>query len=212
MSLPVVSPPKHPVDQGPESSVAGVLLAAGTSSRYGERNKLLEPIEGPERDDAVPMVRRSAETLLAAGLEPVVVVVGHEAPRVRAALDDLDVRFVENPDYEQGQATSVGAGIRALPDVDAAVFALGDMPYVETASVGKLIAAYEAGAGSALAAGYEGERGNPVLFDAAHFPALAGREGDVGGKQVLLSADDAAVVETGDPGVRRDVDQPDDLA
>jgi molybdenum cofactor cytidylyltransferase len=212
MSLPVVTPPLHAGEQEVESAIAGVLLAGGTSSRYGDRNKLLESVADSERGDEVPMVRRSAETLLAAGLDPVVVVVGHEADRVRDALDGLHVRFVENPDYEEGQGTSVAAGVRGLPEVDAAVFALGDMPYVDGASVRKLVAAYEAGAGSALAAGYDGERGNPVLFDATHFPALAGRDADAGGKQVLLSADDAAVVETGDSGVRRDVDHPDDLA
>lgn len=212
MSLPVVTPPDWSAEDAINSAIAGVLLAAGTSSRYGDRNKLLEPVADSNGDGGVPMVRESAETLLAAGPDPVVVVVGHQAERVRDALTGLDVTFVENPDYEQGQATSVGAGVRALPETDAAVFALGDMPFVDPGTVRKLVAAYEDGAGKALAAGNEGERGNPVLFDSVHFPALAGREGDVGGKQVLLSAEDAAVVETGDPGVRRDVDHPDDLA
>lgn len=218
MSLPVVTPPD---ERTGEAAVAGVLLAAGTSSRYGDRNKLLEPVEDGQavgavgdRDSerGVPMVRRSAATLLEAGLNPVHVVVGYDADRVRDALADLDVSFVENPAFERGQGSSVRAGVESLPDVDAAVFALGDMPFVDAASVRKLVAAYEAGAGSALAAGYEGERGNPVLFDSTHFPALAGREGDVGGKQILLSAEDAALVATGDPGVRQDVDVPDDLA
>ncbi|MFB6270826.1 MAG: NTP transferase domain-containing protein [Halobacterium sp.] len=205
MTLPVVDPP---AERAGEASVAGVLLAAGTSSRYGDANKLLADVDG------TPMVRRSAATLLDAGLSPVVVVVGYEADRVRDALEGLDVAFAENPDYESGQASSVRAGVRAVErasaDVDAAVFALGDMPFVSPESVRALVAAYEAGEGSALAAGFDGERGNPVLFDAAHFPALAGREGDVGGKHVLLSADDAAVVETDDAGVRRDVDRPSD--
>ncbi|WP_232685927.1 nucleotidyltransferase family protein [Halobacterium zhouii] len=219
MSLPVVDPPDAhaSAEEGGTraSNVAGVLLAAGTSSRYGDENKLLAEAGGE------PMVRRSARTLLEAGLDPVVVVVGHEQTKVRDALAGLDVAFVENPDYESGQASSVQAGVAALSDeaVDAAVFALGDMPYVDPGSVRALVAAYEAGAGSALAAGFECERGNPVLFDARHFDALAGREterrddspdGDTGGKQILLSADDAAVVETRDPGVRRDVDVPED--
>jgi molybdenum cofactor cytidylyltransferase len=211
MTLPVVDPP---ADTTGDAVVAGVLLAAGTSSRFGDENKLLADANGD------PVVRASAQTLLDAGLDPVVVVVGYEADRVRDALDGLDLEFASNPDYESGQASSVQAGVRALTDderdtdsgVDAAVFALGDMPFVAPESIRVLVAAYEDGARSALAAGYEGERGNPVLFDARHFPALAGREGDVGGKQVLLAADDAAVVETGDPGVRRDVDRREDLA
>lgn len=211
MTLPLVDPP---ADSPGDAAVAGVMLAAGTSSRFGDENKLLANANGD------PVVRESAQTLLDAGLDPVLVVVGYEAARVQSALEGLDVEFASNPDYESGQASSVRAGVRVLADeerdadfaVDAAVFALGDMPFVAPESVQLLVAAYEHGAGSALAAGYAGERGNPVLFDAQHFPALAGREGDIGGRQVLLSADDAAVVETGDPGVRRDVDRREDLA
>ncbi|MFC3476800.1 nucleotidyltransferase family protein [Halobacterium litoreum] len=203
MTLPAVDPPG---ERTGDTRVAGVLLAAGTSSRYGDANKLLADVDG------APMVRRSAETLLAAGLAEVVVVVGYEADRVRDALDGLDVRFVENPDYETGQASSVRAGVCALADADAAVFALGDMPYVDSESVRALVAAYEDGAGSALAAGFASERGNPVLFGARHFDALADSDGDTGGKQILLGAEDGAVVETGDAGVRRDVDRPDDVA
>jgi len=207
--LPVVEPPFRPAR---EARVAGVLLAAGTSSRYGGTNKLLEDVGG------VPMVRRAAETLFDSGLDPVVVVLGHEADRVRSALEDLDgtseatVVFVENPDYADGQSTSVAAGVSALPEgVDAAVFALGDMPWVRPATVERLVDAYRADAGTALAAAFEDERGNPVLWDAGHFEALAGQSGDVGGRDLLLSTDGAALVEAGDPGVRRDVNRPGDL-
>jgi molybdenum cofactor cytidylyltransferase len=211
MSLPVVDPPD---ERAGETRVAAVLLAAGTSSRFGDANKLLADVEPDGSGDdqqETPMVRRSAQTLVAAGLHSVVVVLGYEAERVRGALEGLDVSFAENPNYEAGQASSVREGVRALGDVDAVVFALGDMPYVDPASVAALVAAYEDGVGTALAAGYEGARGNPVLFDETHFPALADSDGDTGGKQALLDADDAAVVETGDPGVRRDVDRPEEF-
>lgn len=204
MTLPVVDPPDGRTH---EATVAGVLLAAGTSTRFGEANKLLADVDGQ------PMARRSAATLLDADLDRVLVVVGHEASAIRDALSGLDVEFVENPAYEAGQATSVRAAVAALdvgddtPAVDAAVFALGDMPYVVSESVTDLVAAYEVGAGSALAAGVDGARGNPVLFDRTHFPALASTVGDTGGRGVLLAADDAAIVETGDPGVCRDVDR-----
>lgn len=206
--LPVVDPD----DLGtPDTGkrVAGVLLAAGTSSRYGETNKLLVEYEGD------PLVVHAARTLLAADVSPVVVVLGHEAERVRAALADLPVETVENPDYAQGQATSVRRGIEAVRDRDpvphAALFALGDMPEVTPATVDILVRAYRAGAGDALAAAYEGQRGNPVLFDARHFDALADVDGDTGGREILLSGSGSALVETGDPGVRRDVDRPGDV-
>lgn len=190
------------------SRVHGLLLAAGTSSRFGEENKLLATVDGE------PIVRHAAKTLLAADLA-VTVVLGHEHERVRDALADLDVAFVRADDYAAGQSRSLQRGIEAIrnrdPDVDAAVIALGDMPDVSTATVQRLLAAYEAGAGSALAAAYEGQRGNPVLFDAQHFDALTATGGDTGGRAVLLGAEDAALVETGDPGVVRDVDRPEDL-
>jgi molybdenum cofactor cytidylyltransferase len=85
------------------------------------------------------------------------------------------------------------------------------MPRVDPDSVCALVRAYRGGAGDALAAAHGGRRGNPVLFDACHFPALASVEGDRGGREVLLSGERSALVETGDPGVRRDVDTTDDL-
>ena len=223
--LPVVDPP--PEHTG-SASVIGVLLAAGTSSRYGEANKLLVTVDEDSGSDSrasefgentsEPIVRHSAYTLLNAGLDHVLVVVGYESDRIRRALSGLDVEFVENLAYESGHASSVRAGVQALTNtdsaekpVDAAVFGLGDMPYVDPESVRALIRSYEENLGSALAAGYRGERGNPVLFDRQHFTTLVDCGGDIGGRQVLLSASDGAIVETGDSGVRQDIDKSDDI-
>ena len=190
--------------------VAGVLLAAGESSRFGADNKLLAEVGGD------PVVRRAAATLLDAGLGTVLVVIGHEAGEVRAALSGLDCDFVENPDHGEGQATSVAAGVESLLESavvpDAVVFALGDMPAVTPETVRRLVGAYRSGMGDALAAAFEGQRGNPVLFDAKFLPALGTVGGDRGARDVLLSSDRAALVETGDPGVLADVDEPADLA
>lgn len=195
--------------------VAGVLLAAGTSSRFGDANKLLATVDGE------PLVRHAARTLLAAHLARVVAVVGHESDRVRAALEGMDLDVVANPDYERGQATSVRAGVRAIEGAgtdadastaaDAAVFALGDMPRVRPETVDLLVDAFRAGLGDPLAAAYEGRRGNPVLFGARHFETLADVSGDTGGRRIVLESDDAALVETDDPGVVQDVDTPEDL-
>jgi molybdenum cofactor cytidylyltransferase len=205
-SLPVVRPPETMADPVREGPVAGVLLAAGTSSRFGETNKLLEPLDGE------PLVRHAGRTLAAVGLSPLVAVLGHDSARVRDALDGLGFTFVENPAYETGQSTSVRAGIEALAGVAGAVVALGDMPFVSPASVTALVAAYRAGLGTALAAACDGRRGNPVLFDARYFDALTGVSGDVGGRKILLTGGDSVLVETGDRGVLRDVDTPADLA
>jgi len=205
--LPVYTPPFEPdAGRGP-TRVAGVLLAAGTSSRFGGQNKLLATVDGD------PLVRRAARTLLDAPVEPVVVVVGHEADRVTGAVADLDVTIVRNDDYAAGQSTSVRAGIRAVADADAdaAVVALGDMPFVDPGTVRTLLAAYDAGVGDALAAAHDGDRGNPVLFDRRFFDALTRVDGDVGGRRILLDDDRSACVAVDDGGVRRDVDEPGDL-
>ena len=204
--LPVRSPPFETDEPESPAQVAGVLLAAGTSTRFGDDNKLLATLDGD------PLVRHAARTLRDASLAPVVVVVGHEADRVRDALAGLDVRVVANGAYAEGQSTSVRVGIDALDaTVDAAVVALGDMPFVDSGTVETLVAAYDAGVGDAVAAAHDGQRGNPVLFDRRFFSDLTAVDGDVGGRQILLERDDTACVAVADSGVRRDIDEPGDL-
>jgi len=205
-SLPLIEPGEVDRERTP-TSVHGVLLAAGTSSRYGASNKLLATLDGD------PLVRHAARSLCRSDLEGVTVVVGHEADRVRNALAELPLQVRENPDYEAGQSSSVRAGVRAAADAgaEAALIALGDMPHVSPATVDALIDCYEWGAGTALAAAYRGTRGNPVLFDGRFFDALTDVSGDVGGRDILLSSPDAVLVDVDDPGVVRDVDTPADL-
>jgi molybdenum cofactor cytidylyltransferase len=141
--LPVVEPPfEHAgsVGEAPTDTdspdVGGVLLAAGTSSRYGDRNKLLATVDGE------PVVARAAAALVEAGLDPVIAVTGHDRERVAAALPD-GAATVHNPAYEDGQASSVRTGVAALrarTAVDAAVVALGDMPFVDPETVRTLAA------------------------------------------------------------------------
>lgn len=193
--------------------VVGVLLAAGSSERFGVPNKLLASLNG-ER-----VVVRAARTLCEAALDRVVVVLGHDAEAVRAALDDshfdldFDVGFVFNAEYADGLSTSVRAGVdaAAAAEADAAVFLPADMPAVSSGTVDLLVDAYRGGIGTALAAAHDGRRGNPVLFDAGHFDALRDLDGDVGGREVLFGADEAALIEAGDPGVFDDIDTERDL-
>ncbi len=141
---------------------AAVLLAAGLSRRMGERNKLLIEIGGE------PLVRRTAKVYLAADAD-VHVVLGHEANRVRAVLEDLPVTFVTNPDYAGGQQTSVRAGIDSLPSICGAILiALGDQAALTQADVSDLLRAFAGdGANRILVPYYRGQRGNPVIFPSA---------------------------------------------
>jgi len=189
------------------ATVHGVLLAAGTSSRFGRANKLLEPVDGE------PLVRHAARTLVRSATDGVTVVVGHEASRVRDAVEDLPVSVRENDAYEAGQSSSVRVGVLAAADAgaDAVLIALGDMPDVSTETVDALIESYERGAGTAVAPAHGGQRGNPVLFDSRYFDSLVDVSGDVGGREILLSGDDSVLLDVEDPGTLRDVDRPEDL-
>lgn len=189
-----------------DATVHGVLLAAGMSSRYGDCNKLLEPLNGE------PIVRHAARSLVESNVDAVTVVVGYESEGVKEALTDLDVDFWENDEYAAGQSTSVRAGVRAAAKggADAALVALGDMPRVSPDSIDLLVAAYKRELGDVIAAAHTGRRGNPVLFDARFFEALTDLKGDTGGRELLRDAEEAVAIETSDPGVRRDVDRPED--
>src|SRR5262249_42057822 len=144
--------------------IAGILLAAGKSTRMGS-NKLLTPIAGK------PMIRVSAEALLASSTEPVLVVTGHECERVEEALKGLNVVFTHNPAFALGLASSLKAGIAALPrDADGVVVALGDMPLVAGRHVNRLIAAFNpVEQRTIIVPVHGGERGNPVLWGRQHF-------------------------------------------
>lgn len=205
-TLPHIEPGEIGGERTP-ATVHGVLLAAGTSSRFGRANKLLEPVSGE------PLVRHAARTLAQSATDGVTVVVGHEASRVREAVEDLEVAVRENDAYEAGQSTSVREGVLAAADAgaDAVLIALGDMPDVSTETVDWLIESYERGVGSAVAPAHGGQRGNPVVFDSRYFDSLVDVSGDVGGREILLSGEDSVLLAVEDPGVLRDVDRPEDL-
>ena len=190
-------------------NVAALVLAAGRSSRMGARNKLLEPIDG------VPMVRRVVEAIRTSDVVKLIVVTGHQAQEVRAALSGLDVAFVHNPDYAEGLSTSLRAGARALPgDVDAMLVCLGDMPDTRKADIDRLIAAFNPLEGRAICVPtHDGKRGNPVLWAARFVPEMAELKGDVGARHLIgAHADEVCEVAVDQPGVLIDLDTPEALA
>lgn len=183
---------------------AGIVLAAGLSRRMGEENKLLVELEG------APIVRHVVSTALAAALDPVTVVVGHQAADVRDALADLPVSFTENVRPEAGLSSSLRRGIQALDeDAQAAIVLLGDMPWVEATDVAALVAACDPAAEREICVPvHNGRRGNPVLWSRRFFPELAGLRGDRGGRPLLDRHAGSVHEVPGGPGTLRDVDTP----
>jgi len=187
--------------------IAGLLLASGASRRFGS-NKLVAPLNGR------PVVRWSAEALASAVDETWVVVPARSA-EVREALDGLPVRWVENPAVHEGMASSIRAGIAALPaEAEAVVITLGDQPLLDPDVIRRMVAAWRAASPrpAALVTCYGDGRGHPTLFAVALFHQLQALEGDRGARELLASLG-AAVAEMDVPSGRpADVDTPDVLA
>jgi len=184
---------------------AAIVLAAGASTRMGAANKLLAPIDGE------PLVRRVVRALDGLPFVDTIAVTGADAARVAEALAGLDVRCVHNPDHDEGIASSIRAGVAALPPaIDGALLLPGDMPWLSQRDIAPLLDAFDPDAGrSVCIPTRNGRRGNPVLWAARHFAALAAITGDTGGRQLFdrPGGDVCEVQATGD-GVLLDVDTP----
>ena len=192
-----------------EPRVGAVVLAAGRSRRMGSTNKLLHPVAG------VPMVAAVTDAVLASGVNPVVVVTGHEATFVREALAGRAVAIAHNADYEKGLSSSLRVGLEALGDsVDGALICLGDMPWVTPADLAALRRSFDPRGDRPICVPvYDRKRGNPVLWPAGRFAELSSLEGDVGGRDLLdRYADEITQVPVRGDGVTRDVDTPAGLA
>jgi molybdenum cofactor cytidylyltransferase len=185
--------------------IAAVVLAAGRSTRMGS-NKLLADFRGK------PLLRHTVETVLASGARPVIVVTGHQADGVRAALAGLDVAFADNPDYAKGLSTSLKAGLASLPaDVGGAVITLGDMPLVKPTTIDRLIAAYNPVENRTIIVPvHGGERGNPVLWGAKHFTEMMKLSGDRGARALMERfAEEVVEITERSDAVLADIDTPD---
>lgn len=159
---------------------AAIILAAGTSSRFGQPKQLLDW-------NGQPFIRHVTETALRSGLEPVVVVTGFRHTDIESHLRDLPIQLVINSDYAQGQASSIKAGLTALPrDVGSAIFLLADQPQIPVEVI-RALSESHASEGQAILAPLvlEERRANPVLFDRVTFPDLMQLQGDMGGRGIF---------------------------
>jgi molybdenum cofactor cytidylyltransferase len=185
--------------------VAGVVLAAGTSSRMG-RNKLLLPLSGTS------VLRRAVAAAREAALDPVLVVLGHQSDRALGELTGLDCTPVFNPDYARGMNTSVRAGISAVPeDVSGAVLMLADMPFVTAEMLRTLVERHRASDAPLVVSTYGEVLAPPILYGRALFGELRALDGDGCGKRVVKAHRAEAVAIAWPPSALADLDVPDDV-
>jgi molybdenum cofactor cytidylyltransferase len=186
-------------------AAAGVLLAAGASRRMGS-NKMLLQIEGET------LLRRAARRALAAGLSPVVVVIGHEAERARAELAGLACDVVVNPDFTGPTSGSLHKGLERLgPHVEAAVVILADMVLVSDLMLAELVARAGETAAPLVVSRYGDVTAPPLLFRRALFGELMEWTGEGCGKAVVQRHRDEALFLDWPAAVLTDVDTPEDF-
>jgi molybdenum cofactor cytidylyltransferase len=162
--------------------IAALVLAAGLSRRMAPWNKLLALLPSGQT-----MIAQTVDNVLATSASPVVVVVGHQDELIRDALTDKKIRFVHAPDFADGMAASLRAGMTALSNgIGAVLICLGDMPLINPSELNRIISAYDPSEGrEIIIPSHDGQRGNPVLWGRRFFNELLNLSGDSGAKQIL---------------------------
>jgi molybdenum cofactor cytidylyltransferase len=188
--------------------MTALVPAAGMSTRLG-RNKLLLLFKGK------PLIAHAVDTLLASAVDEIVVVLGHEADQVRAAISETRVSFVENRAYHEGLASSIHAGFAAIPfSTDAIMIYLADQPLLEPGDVNFLIRAFaeaDRANKSIVVPFFRGERGNPVIVNSSYKASILAIAGETGCRRVIKqNPDQVLTVEMETDHVIRDIDTMDE--
>lgn len=183
--------------------VAGIILAAGGSYRFGRPKQLVDW-------GGKPLVEHVVSIALRAGLSPIVVVTGANGKEIQAVLQHLPVTIVPNTEWKSGQSTSVKAGVMALPpETGGVVFLLVDQPFIHHTLVSALVEKHTQTLSPIVAPQIDGQRGNPILFDRVAFPDLLTLIGDTGGR-VLFSRYSPSWILWHDAKSQFDIDTPED--
>jgi molybdenum cofactor cytidylyltransferase len=197
--------PRAKAETESNRNVVAIVLAAGRSTRMGGPNKLLAELAGKK------LVRIATEQALASKASEVIVVTGHQAELIEQALEGLKARVVRNPDFAGGLASSVKAGIAAVPEsADGAVICLGDMPLIDAKLIDRLIDGFDPDRGNLIVVPVaEGRRGNPVLWSRRFFGELMTLDGDTGARHLIAKhAEAVAEVPVDGESAFLDIDTP----
>ncbi|MGU7773048.1 nucleotidyltransferase family protein [Burkholderia sp. MR1-5-21] len=190
------------------SLATGVLLAAGLGQRFdpsGLQSKLLALLP-----DGTPVAVAAARRLAAATAD-VTAVVRPGAEKLAILLNEAGCTVIFAPDAERGMGASLAAGVRASPDASGWVVALGDMPWITSATYEAVTRVLDTDDTSIVAPVHRGMRGHPVGFGSHHYDTLAALDGDTGAR-ALFAREPVTLLDVDDPGILRDVDTPADLA
>jgi molybdenum cofactor cytidylyltransferase len=185
-----------------------IVLAAGKSTRMRGRNKLLVKVESR------PIIRRVVEAALKSKVDEVIVVLGWEADKIRKALDDLPCRFIVNKDYENGQSSSVKAGLKEVGEATQAILILpGDVAMIDASSINLVIDEYARRKHPIIVAAHKNMPGHPILLDRQLFKEIEQIDEQSFGLKAVVKKHEGAMrfVEAGSSNVLRDVDTPEDL-
>jgi len=183
--------------------IAGIVLAAGSGSRFGGAKQLAEL-------DGIPLLEHALRAIEAVpAIDRAVVVLGARAEEILAGVDLGTVEPIICTDWEEGQAASLRCGVEAVAgEADAAVLTLGDTPHISAQVIARFAElASEHGAHARARAVYEGRPGHPVALGSAYFPQIAALRGDTGAREVL-KAIGAFAIECADLCSDLDVDTP----
>lgn len=189
-----------------KKNIYGLVLAAGLSQRMGTPKQLL-PF-GPKT-----ILQTVVDVLLALDLQDVIVVLGHEAERVRDSLGNRDITCCYNENYKEGMFSSVLCGVHAIPKTaDAMVMALGDQPHIEARVGRRVVDAYQRGSSGIVIPTWDGKRGHPALVDLKRYrDKIVSLSGENGLKPVMRGyGDDTLELQVDDAGILRDLDTPED--
>lgn len=188
------------------AGVAVAILAAGSSRRMGDENKLLHNVEGQ------PMIARVVDSALSSSAEHVAVITGHEGNLIKEVLRGREVEFVNNPRYLEGMGTSVAMAAQHFRDsAGGLLICLGDMPWIENGHLDFLIDAFDLSDDKSIYVPvYKGKRGNPILWHSRFFDELSTLKGDRGARTLLEKySDEIRYVQIETNAISMDLDTPD---
>ncbi len=190
--------------------ISALILAAGESRRMGKQNKLLLPIGGEA------LLVKLVTSVCASDVGQVLVVIGHEAEKIRRELNELPLNFVYNPNFSEGMTTSIKHGVKVIShECDGLLICLGDMPFINTSEINKLIHAYVKnrikGKGLIVVPVFKRQRGNPVLFSIEFRNDILDHKKESGCKEVIMKNSDSVMeIEMDDENMLLDVDTMED--